>query len=194
MAMEKMIAAAALAAALAAPGQQAAPQGGAGGRDAFLLQQAFEQVQRVAAQIDVLESNQTAIAERLGRLERGGGEIAALKADIEALKAENARLRRDMEAQRREIVNDIVAKVSKIQQQYRAAMPPPQADHRRPPRDDGPREEYTVQKGDTLSLIAQAFNTTVGRLMEMNSLKSDRLSIGQKIVVPGQDAKKGDRK
>ena len=44
--------------------------------------------------------------------------------------------------------------------------------------------EYTVQAGDTLSLIAQAFNTTVSKLRQMNGLKSDMLRIGQKLTVP----------
>ena len=47
-----------------------------------------------------------------------------------------------------------------------------------------PRGTYTVQKGDTLSLVAQAFGTTVGKLKEMNNLHSDMLRVGQKLTVP----------
>ena len=38
--------------------------------------------------------------------------------------------------------------------------------------------------GDNLSLIARAFCTTVDKIKEMNSLKSDNLRIGQKLMVP----------
>ena len=48
----------------------------------------------------------------------------------------------------------------------------------------GPHVEYTVQSGDTLSLIAQAFGTTVAKIKEMNGLKSDNLRIGQKLNLP----------
>ena len=45
---------------------------------------------------------------------------------------------------------------------------------------------YSVQAGDTLSGIARRHNTTVSAMMELNSLRSDRLSIGQELLIPGQ--------
>jgi LysM repeat protein len=45
---------------------------------------------------------------------------------------------------------------------------------------------YTVQPGDTLSGIARRYNTTVAEMMELNSLKSDLLSVGQELLIPGQ--------
>ncbi|MED4018701.1 LysM peptidoglycan-binding domain-containing protein [Sutcliffiella cohnii] len=44
---------------------------------------------------------------------------------------------------------------------------------------------YTVVSGDSLSVIAKRFNTTVTRLKEVNNLTSDVLFIGQKLVIPG---------
>ena len=44
--------------------------------------------------------------------------------------------------------------------------------------------EYTVQQGDTLSLIAKAFGSTVQKIKELNGMKGDALRIGQKINVP----------
>lgn len=43
---------------------------------------------------------------------------------------------------------------------------------------------YTVQKGDTLYSIAKKYNTTVDKLMSMNNLNTNMLSIGQKLVIP----------
>jgi LysM repeat protein len=45
---------------------------------------------------------------------------------------------------------------------------------------------YTVQQGDTLSEIARRYNTTTSAIMELNSLRSDLLSIGQELLIPGQ--------
>lgn len=41
---------------------------------------------------------------------------------------------------------------------------------------------YTVKKGDTLYSIAKRFNTTVEVLKEINGLKTNTLSIGQKLL------------
>lgn len=52
---------------------------------------------------------------------------------------------------------------------------------------EGPNPQgviYTVEKGDTLSSIAEVYHTTVSKLVELNHLKDpDELSIGQKLRV-----------
>lgn len=45
---------------------------------------------------------------------------------------------------------------------------------------------YTVKSGDSLWSIAKKFNTTVDDLKKANNLTSNSLSIGQKLVIPGQ--------
>ena len=47
----------------------------------------------------------------------------------------------------------------------------------------GARTVYTVRSGDTLSHIARRYHTSVKQLMTWNHLRSDRLSIGQKIYI-----------
>lgn len=42
---------------------------------------------------------------------------------------------------------------------------------------------YTVQKGDSLYSIANKFNTTVQKLIELNKLSSTNLSVGQKLYI-----------
>ena len=42
---------------------------------------------------------------------------------------------------------------------------------------------YTVQKGDSLYSIARKFNTTVDSIKTKNNLKTNTLSIGQKLII-----------
>lgn len=44
-------------------------------------------------------------------------------------------------------------------------------------------EYYTVQKGDTLYSIAKKYNISVDKLKEINNLKTNTLSIGQKLII-----------
>lgn len=55
---------------------------------------------------------------------------------------------------------------------------------------------YIVKKGDTLYKIANMYKTTVDNLKALNNLKSNILSIGQKLIVPSKNkiyiVQKGD--
>jgi LysM repeat protein len=42
---------------------------------------------------------------------------------------------------------------------------------------------YQVKKGDTLYSISKKFNISVAKIKEMNGLKSNALSIGQRLLV-----------
>ncbi|MCF7669416.1 MAG: LysM peptidoglycan-binding domain-containing protein [Verrucomicrobia bacterium] len=54
------------------------------------------------------------------------------------------------------------------------------------PADDG--NTYVVQSGDTLIGIARKFGTTVSALKESNNLRTDRILVGQKLVLPSASA------
>ena len=148
-------------------------------KENFLRQQAYAEMQRVSGQVDVLQNNLNDLQQRVGALE-GGNDSKGIRQEIESLKASVAELRRLLQEQRGEIVKDLSGLIAKMQ----AATPPP------PPKPTvtkiviGPHQEYTVQSGDTLSLIAQAFDTTVAKIKVMNGLKNDNLRIGQKLKLP----------
>jgi len=147
-----------------------------GGKSNFLAQQAYDETRRLAGQVDVIQSNVDDHAARLSRLERGnGGDVAALQARIAALEASNAELRRKLDGLRSEVVADITKRLDKLVK----TQPAP-----RPQQVTGPHKEYVVQSGDTLSLVAEAFGTTVRQLRDMNNLKNDNLRVGQKLKVP----------
>jgi len=44
--------------------------------------------------------------------------------------------------------------------------------------------EYTVQAGDTLSAISQAFRVSIKNLRDANGLKTDIIRVGQKLKIP----------
>ena len=151
------------------------------GRDAFVQQQAYAEMQRVSGQVDVLQNNFDDLQRRVVNIERGNN-TQGLKQEVEALKASIAELRRQLHSQREEIVKDLAGRIKTIQA---AQTPPPTP----PPTTKkkvvvGPHREYEVKPGDTLSLIAEAFGTTVPKIKEMNGLKNDMLRVGQKIMVP----------
>ena len=141
-------------------------------RQAFLGQQAYEEVQRLASQLDALQSGQDDLARRLASLERAlsanEGE-RTLKSEVAALRSEVSALRARLNAS---------ARLAKAERRERTA--------RRRADDDAVGGTYVVKSGDTLTLIAQACNTTVSRIKEINGLSSDRLRIGQTLKIPAK--------
>ncbi len=176
----------------------------ASARAAYQQQQALAEVPRLVQQFDLLVQNQDAIVSRLVKLEGRDAtgdvraEIAALRAEIAELKAS---IRREQDAMRAEIVRDLAGRMSKmtpppapapVAQSAPVARPAP------PPAPIGPHYEYVVEPGQTLSLIAKGFDTTVAKILAANpGLKPNRLRVGQKLIIPAEDlsaAKKGKRK
>lgn len=145
-------------------------------KEDFLRQQAYSEMQRISGQVDVIQTNLSDLQNRVGTLE-GNGNLKGIRQEIDALNAAVAELRRELEGQRDKIVRDLTARISKIQALSTA----------RPPETKvviGPHREYVVESGETLSLIAQAFGTTVQKIKEMNGLKDDTIRVGQKLNLP----------
>lgn len=187
-------------------------QDAASARAAFQERQALAEVPRLVQQFDQLAANQDEIVQRLLKVESGSGTEASLRAEIEALRAEVAELkasiRREQDAMRREIVADLAKRISTLTP---PAPPPPPAQPRPaasarpasatpppPPAEIGPHYEYVVEKGQTLSLIAEGFGTTVPKILAANpGLKPNLLRVGQKLIIPAEDVpqqpKKGGR-
>ena len=156
-----------------------------GARELAIGRQVYAEMQRVSGQVDVMQATLDDLSQRGARVEGGKGEAQAVRGEIDSLKAEIAAVRREMQKMRQDIVSEMTQKVIEIvrkngasQASARAATPPAAPSY------SGPCKEYVVEKGDTLSMIAQAFRTTVPKLREMNGLKNDNLRIGQKLLVP----------
>ena len=149
------------------------------GRESFMQQQAYAEMQRVSGQVDVLQTSLGDLQRRVGALEGGGDDSKGIRQEINSLRTQISELRREMQGLRGEIVKDLSGRIAKMQT---AVAPAP-----KPVPEKvviGPHQEYVVQPGDTLSLIAQAFGTTVAKIKEMNGLKNNNLRVGQKLNLP----------
>ena len=169
-------------------------------RAAYQQQQAVQEVQRLAQQFDQMESNFESLTARMTRLESGNS-AADLRAEISGIKAQIAEIKREQANMRREIVAEISQKMAGLLAQRQPLPPPPAATpatHSRPaapkppPRatPEGPYYEHVVEPGQTLSLIAKGYDTTVPKILAANpTLKPNSLRVGQKIIVPAEDKK-----
>lgn len=186
-------------AAVAACAAAYAQQDTAAARAAYQREQALAEVPRLVQQFDILSQNQDEIAQRLVKLE-GADNTGGLRSEIDALRAEIAELRasirREQDAMRREIVTDLAGRISKLTPPPppSASVPvvaPPAAATRPappPPPAIGPHYEYVVEKGQTLSYIAQGFDTTVPKILAANpGLKPNALRVGQKLIIPAEE-------
>ena len=149
------------------------------GRENFMQQQAYAEMQRVSGQVDVLQTSLGDLQRRVGALEGGGDDSKGIRQEIDSLRTQISELRREMRGLRGEIVKDLSGRIAKMQT---AVAPAPKPAPERVV--IGPHQEYVVQSGDTLSLIAQAFGTTIAKIKEMNGLKNDNLRVGQKLNLP----------
>lgn len=147
-------------------------------KDAYLKQQAYEEVQRVAGQVDILEQNQNDLSERVGKVESMKREIEDLKSNVAALQAQLAELKSLVSKQRGEIITELSGVIKKAEASRPAPVPVPSY--------TGKTELYAVQSGDTLSLISEAFGTKVSVIKDLNNLKNDNIRVGQRLRVPAK--------
>ena len=149
---------------------------------ASMVRQAMQEMQRVSGQIDILQANHDDLASKIGQLESQKSEFNRLKSEVAAMNEAITQLKLQMESMRSDIIKELSGKLKTIQDQVNAS-----ADTRARSTasvSSGPVCEHVVESGDTLWLISQAFTTTPQKIKELNNLKSDRLRIGQKLIVP----------
>jgi len=52
--------------------------------------------------------------------------------------------------------------------------------------ESGTSQTYTVKSGDTLTKIATQHGTTISALREANNLRTDRIKVGEKLIIPAK--------
>ena len=138
-----------------------------------------------AAQLRAVQDENAALETRMIELER---KLAALQESNQKLLNELATVKRQAAADadaREAQMKTILSKIDKL-----ASMPAPAATVPTPVSAAVEYDIYEVQKGATLSAIAQAYSEAFGKtvtvqdIKKANNLKSDTLQIGQKLKIP----------
>ncbi len=137
-------------------------------------------LQALSAKVEALEQQQFTLASRLAALERGGNaatkdDLAALRADFDALKNEQGKMRS-------EIVSDLSNKIKTIAEKQRAAAAAA-AEQQRAAQKSG--YTHVVEAGQTISAIAQAYKVSAASIMKANKIKdATKIRVGQELFIP----------
>lgn len=137
-------------------------------------------LQALSAKVEALEQQQFTLASRLAALERGGNaatkdDLAALRADFDALKNEQGKMRG-------EIVSDLSNKIKTIAEKQRAAAAAA-AEQQRAAQKSG--YTHVVEAGQTISAIAQAYKVSAASIMKANKIKdATKIRVGQELFIP----------
>src|ERR1051326_7406526 len=119
---------------------------------------------------------------RLAQVQTSSGG-AASASDVQQLRAQVAALEAQREKDKQVILDQVakeIAGVAGAAGSKRAS--PTTRDTSKGSSDVG--YEHVVEKGQTLTDIAKAYGVTVAAIKKENGLKSDNISIGQKLFIP----------
>jgi LysM repeat protein len=149
---------------------------------AISTQQTNNELRHLAEQMAEMNRNQVEIDLRLQKLEAklsggaGSEEIEALKRDIQLIRAERDTLKK-------EITDDLVARIDKVVSRAGATTPTV-----KPPANTSRSRtgyNHTVERGQTLSEIARGYGKSVDSIMKANNLKSAAtIRPGQVLFIP----------
>jgi LysM repeat protein len=164
-----------------------------------------ERLNKLAGQIEDLRSNQEAITKRMealgqaienlrGQMDKPNGNYASdedVKRLADAVKEIDRKRLEDYEKIRNELKNlgkSLAAPAPPVHK----SNPSPIAESPTSDKSSGPDKgfEYQVKKGDTLSIIVQAYRdnnikVTTDQILKANpGLKPERLQVGKKIFIP----------
>jgi nucleoid-associated protein YgaU len=120
-----------------------------------------------------------------GRIETLEMEIARIGRELDLLRSQLeqrcAAIEQKSEEDKRELVARLTTQLEKLIKQSAPAPAPASSGNSY----SGYGIEHSVQPGETLSTIAQAYGVTIKKLIEINQLKNpDRLQVGQKLFIP----------
>ncbi len=152
---------------------------------AISTQQTNNEVRHLAEQMAEMNRNQIELDLRLQRMESrvnsasSAEEIAALKRDIALLRSERDTLKK-------EITDDLVARIDKVVSRSGAsttAVKTPTASTTSSRAKTG--YNHTVEKGQTLSEIARGYGKSLDVIMKANNLKTaNTIRPGQVLFIP----------
>ncbi len=118
------------------------------------------------------------LEERLNRYEQAVGRAGALEKQVSQLNARLQTLEKRASSTEGSIAgmkNEISAQLANMKSALQSVVSLAQASQ---------TTTYTVRSGDTLERIAGRQQTTVAALLKANGMSSDRIIVGQKLVIP----------
>ena len=141
-----------------------------------------ERLSKLRADVDALQANEQQIQQDIKQLQAQLGEArqsgpSASVNDLQALEARVKALDAAREADKKAIIDQLAKELAAMSGSRPAATQPSGA---------VAGNEYTVQRGDTLTSIARNRGVTVAELRKANNLTSDSLKVGQKLVIPSK--------
>jgi len=159
------------------------------------LQTSGSDVRQLTDQMDSLNRSIEVMSGRLDRLEALMKTSSTTPDDLVALRKDIQLLRSERETLKKEITDDLAARVEKIasrqQAEVRAARPSPAAtvasSASAKSSDSAKRSgyEHKVEKGQTLSVIAKGYGTTVEAIMKANKIANpSSIRVGQVLFIP----------
>ena len=104
------------------------------------------------------------------QINQAANDLQALDARIKALDAAR-------EADKKAIIDQLAKELASMSGSHGGKTAPP-------PTTATTGSEHIVAAGETLSSIAKSTGTTIADLKKANSLTSDSLKVGQKLVIP----------
>lgn len=146
----------------------------------LVLRQAQHDAALSRSQIEGLSQSERALVERLDRLEMATRDNARMHDEIAGLRREIEQMRSEREAMRKEIVDDLTARINQFMAKATAATAP----GRTPSSTMQAGHKHTVEAGQTLTDIAKAYKTTSAAIMKANGLKNSTVHAGQVLFIP----------
>lgn len=154
----------------------------AGARLRLAQEQANIDAARNQARLEAIEQTQHQMETSLAALEKQARAATELRTDMAALRREMATLHAERDQLRKEIVDDLSARVAKIMAAQGASTP------RTPTTSAGDKQAgrlHKVERGQNLSVIAKAYKTTTEAIMKANNMTNpNQLREGMELFIP----------
>jgi len=142
-----------------------------------------ERLSKLRADVDAIQANEQQIQQDLKQVQAQLAEVhqsgpSASVNDLQALEARVKALDAARETDKKVILDQLAKELAALSGSHGGGG------GATPPAAPANGNEYVVQKGDNLTVIAKNNGVTVADLRKANNLTSDSLKVGQKLVIP----------
>ncbi len=158
-------------------------------RMSYALQQSERDVARLKARVEAVEKTNDRLEKRLAEMEVETRNVGRLRDEMASVTRELQQVRDERTKLRAELTQSMGVTIKKMlddQQTQTLAQVQKAVSASRPPT---PAKQtgynHTVEAGQTLSLIAREYKTTISEIMRANNLSNaDQLRIGMVLFIP----------